>query len=97
MTVRAGCDRVHEKGEECDVQGSSSANMGLVLYQYRAPTARPHLAAVPFHVYLLSAGAVLANLRPAEAIVDGCRNARGVDRTAARNIVEVVVRSGTGG
>lgn len=63
--------------------------MGLVLYQYRAPTARPHLAAVPFHVYLLSAGAVLANLRSAEAIVDGWRNARGVDRTAARNIVEV--------
>lgn len=63
--------------------------MGLVLYQYRAPTARPHLAAVPFHVYLLSAGAVLANLRPAEEIVDGWRNARGVDRTAARNIVEV--------
>lgn len=84
----------HEKGEKdrIHVQGISSANMGLVLYQYRAPTARPHLAAVPFHVYRLSAGAVLANRRPAEVMVEeGCRNARGVDRTAARNIVEVVV------
>lgn len=71
--------------------------MGLVLYQYRAPTARPHRAAVPFHVYLLSAGAVLANLRPVEAIVDGCRNARGVDRTAARNIVEALLGSGAAG
>jgi hypothetical protein len=70
--------------------------MGLVLYQYRAPTARPHLAAVPFHVYLLSAGAVLANRRPAEEMVEGCRNARGVDRTAARNIVEHLFESANG-
>lgn len=67
--------------------------MGLVLYQYRAPTARPHRAAVPFHVYRLSAGAVLASRRPEEVMVveEGCRSARGVDRTAARNIVGVVV------
>lgn len=96
MTTKLGRNGAREKGDDY-AQGISSANMELVLYQYRAPTARPHLAAVPFHVYLLSAGAVLANLRPAEAIVDGCRNARGVDRTAARNIVEDLFGAGKGG
>lgn len=67
------------------VQGSSSANIGLVLYQYNAPIAAPHRAAVPFHVYLLSAGAVLANRRP--VVTEECRSARGAVRTAARNIV----------
>lgn len=59
--------------------------MGLVLYQYNAPIAAPHRAAVPFHVYLLSAGAVLANRRP--VATEDCRSARGAVRTAARNIV----------
>lgn len=58
--------------------------MGLVLYQYNAPIAKPHRAAVPFHVYLVLTGAVLASRRP---VVDtmGCHNARG--RITARNIV----------
>lgn len=73
-----------------DIHGTSSANMGLVLYQYRAPNAKLHLVAAPFHVWLLSAGAVLANLRPvADATTEDCRKARGVDRTAARNILIV--------
>lgn len=67
------------------IQGSSSANIGLVLYQYNAPIAAPHRAAVPFHVYFLSAGAVLANRRP--VATEDCRSARGAVRTAARNIV----------
>lgn len=69
---------------EQNVRGSSSANMGLVLYQYRAPIAKLHRAAVPFHEYRLSAGAVLANRRPA-TVVEG-RSARGADRVAARNM-----------
>lgn len=90
--MRRGAREKGGRERQIHVQGISSANMGLVLYQYRAPTARPHLAAVPFHVYRLSAGAVLANRRPAEVMAEeGCRNARGVDRTAARNIVEVVM------
>lgn len=33
-----------------NLRAGSSANSGLVQYQYTAPTATPHLAAVPFHV-----------------------------------------------
>lgn len=62
--------------------------MGLVLYQYSAPNASAHLVAEPFHEYFLSAGAVLANLRPlAAGAIEARCSARGVERTAARNIV----------
>lgn len=71
------------------VRSGSSAKTALVLYQYTAPAARPHLTAAPFQLRLLPAeGVVEANRRPPDEIVV-CLEAfatRGDSRKAGLNM-----------
>lgn len=68
---------------------ASSAKIGLVLYQYKAPAARPQRVADPFHVPLLLPDAVEAK-RWALRDTAGCRMVRvnlADDRNEARYIL----------
>lgn len=88
LTSDAGQRGLHAtRDPEKDSRSASSAKIGLVLYQYTAPKARPHRATVPLQDDFLSAGAVLAYLRDADprcVVGRTVRNAHGADLTAAR-------------